>query len=357
MSKGPADSTPDGVILGIESSCDETACALVRNGRDILASVVSSQVSRHAPFGGVVPEIASRAHTEEITRVIRAALVEAGCGREGVTAVAVTTRPGLIGSLLVGLTAAKALAFAWDKPLIPVDHLHAHAVGATLAHEETPFPAVALVVSGGHTTLLAMRSYLDLRFLGGTTDDAAGEAFDKVAQLLELGYPGGPAVSRAAGGGDPAAVSFPRSLLGPESLDFSFSGLKTAVLYFIQGQQGRPPAKRSVPLRDVAASFQEAVVDTLVAKCARALDRTRHRSLLVGGGVAANERLREKLRDLAAERDLALAVAKPEFCTDNAAMVAACGWHLYAAGIAGDADRRYPLDIDADPNSSLLAQV
>jgi N6-L-threonylcarbamoyladenine synthase len=215
---------------------------------------------------------------------------------------------------------------------------------------------VALVVSGGHTTLLEVRSYLELRFLGGTTDDAAGEAFDKVAQLLDLGYPGGPAVARAAQDGDPAAVSLPRSLLGPESLDFSFSGLKTAVLYLVRGQQGRPP-KRIFPLSDVAASFQEAVVDTLVAKCARALDATGHRSILVGGGVAANVRLREKLHALAAERGVRLAMAKPEFCTDNAAMVAACGWFRYAAGAASEDDgfNESPLAADADPNSSLLS--
>jgi len=339
------------LVLGFETSCDETACAVVRDGCHILSNVVRSQSSLHAPFGGVVPELAGRAHTEVITYVLREALQQAGVSPSDLDAIAVTVRPGLIGSLLVGLTAAKACALAWDKPLLPVDHVHAHVIAPFIGVSDPPLPAVGLVVSGGHTTLLSVQTLLEVRFLGGTTDDAAGEAFDKVAQILGLGYPGGPAVSRAAEGGAPQAVAFPRTLLGEDSLDFSFSGLKTAVLYLVKGQQGRPP-KRVVPVSDVAASFQEAVVDTLVAKCERALKKTGYRSLAVGGGVAANARLRSKLNDLAQRRGIPLFLAPPELCTDNAAMVAAVGSLAYKTwGVSAACD----LDIDADPNSDLAA--
>jgi len=341
------------LTLGIETSCDETASSVVLNGRRVLSNVVRSQIPLHAPFGGVVPEIASRAHAEDIGRVVGRAIEEAGVRPQDLTCIAVTNRPGLIGSLLVGLTAAKALAFAWKKPLVAVDHIHAHILGAFLGGNEPSLPAVALVVSGGHTVLLDVRSVLDVRYLGGTTDDAAGEAFDKVAKILGLGYPGGPAVAEAAERGNPAAISFPRPLLGPDSLDFSFSGIKTAVLYTVQGQQGRPP-KTEVSTADVAASFQEAVVDTLVEKCSRALSATGRRSLLVGGGVAANARLREKLLEFSAEKGIELAVAKPSFSTDNAAMVAALGSYLFED--AGSR-RAEDLSVDAEPDSSLAGGV
>ncbi|HNR99709.1 MAG TPA: tRNA (adenosine(37)-N6)-threonylcarbamoyltransferase complex transferase subunit TsaD [Planctomycetota bacterium] len=335
------------ICLGIETSCDETACGVVRDGREVLSNVVRSQAALHAPYGGIVPEIASRAHVEDILRVLRTALAEAGVTPAAIDVLAVTNRPGLIGSLIVGLMAAKALAFAWRKPLHAVDHLHAHIVAAALGTGQLRVPSVGLVVSGGHTSLLAVHDALTVRPLGGTTDDAAGEAFDKVAQILGLGYPGGPAIAAAARDGNPAAVPFARSLLGSRSLDFSFSGLKTAARYAVLGQQGRPPAA-PVAAADVAASFQMAVVDTLVEKCARALDATGWTSLIVGGGVAANRVLRERLEALAAARGIALAVARPEFCTDNAAMVAALGCMLAAAG-RPCAD----LTVDAAPDSRM----
>ncbi len=333
------------ICLGIETSCDETACAVVRDGREVLSSAVRSQAPLHAPYGGIVPEIASRAHVEDILRVLRTALADARVAPAAIDAVAVTNRPGLIGSLLIGLVAAKTLAFAWRKPLIAVDHLHAHIAGAMLGREDVRFPAVALVVSGGHTTLLAAHDALTVHRLGGTTDDAAGEAFDKVAQILKLGYPGGPAIAEAARGGNPLAVPFPRTLLGSDSLDFSFSGMKTAARYAVLGQQGKPPAAVAA-VADVAASFQMAVVDTLVEKCARALAATGCTSLIVGGGVAANGVLRGRLEALARARGIALTVAQPEFCTDNAAMVAALGCLLARAG-----GQFADLDIDAAPDS------
>jgi N6-L-threonylcarbamoyladenine synthase len=343
------------ITLGIETSCDETACAVVRDGREVLSNVIRSQVPLHAPYGGVVPEIASRAHVEDILRVLGAALEEARVSPADIDLVAVTNRPGLIGSLLIGLIAAKSLAFAWGTPLTVVDHLHAHIVGALLGPAEVRFPAVGLVVSGGHTTLLAARDPLDVRYLGGTTDDAAGEAFDKVAQILALGYPGGPAIAKAAAGGNPEAVHFPRSLLGSDSLDFSFSGLKTAALYAVRGQQGKAP-KAGIVVADIAASFQKAVVDTLVEKCARALAATGHRALIVGGGVAANRLLRAELEALAAERGIALAIAPFAYCTDNAAMVAALGTLQVRAGAAASAPALADLGVDATPDSILLGR-
>ncbi len=342
-------------VLGIETSCDETACAVVRNGRETLSNVVRSQVPLHAPYGGVVPEIASRAHVEDVLRVLRAALAQACVRPADIDLIAVTNRPGLIGSLLIGLIAAKSLAFAWRKPLTVVDHLHAHIVGAMLGPEPVRFPAVGLVVSGGHTTLLEALDPLRVRYLGGTTDDAAGEAFDKVAQILELGYPGGPAISKAALGGNPEAVPFPRSLLGSESLDFSFSGLKTAALYAVRGQQGKAP-RAGVAVADVAAGFQLAVVDTLVEKCTRALAATGHTSLVVGGGVAANRLLRERLKALADARGVALILAPLEYCTDNAAMVAALGTLQVEDGERRGLPALAELGVDATPDSMLLGR-
>ena len=345
------------IVLGIESTCDETGVAVVREGWEILANEVISQVPLHERFGGVVPEIASRAHTEVITRLIESALEKAGIATEPgaapVDLIAVAHRPGLVGSLIVGVTAAKCLALAWEAPIVGVDHVHAHIYSVVLRTkgsrappaESDFFPAVSLVVSGGHTALYASPGYTTHRRIGNTTDDAAGEAFDKVAALLELGYPGGPAVSKAALGGDPEAVRFPRTLLDRDSLDFSFSGIKTAVLYRTRGQNSdrSAPLRSDVDVADVAASFEEAAVDVLVTKIRRALRRETFERVIVAGGVAANARLRERLAALAEERSIEVLIPPRELCTDNAAMIAGLGYHLAKAG------RRDDLALDAYP--------
>ena len=339
-------------VLGIETTCDETGVAVVEDGCRVLSNVVLSQVPLHERFGGVVPEIASRAHVEAITRLIGRGLREAGLelparGRApAVDAVAVAHRPGLIGSLLVGLTAAKSLALAWDLPLIGVDHIHAHVYAGFLRTEEPyelppaqhTFPAIALVVSGGHTSLYQTRGWTDHELLGSTTDDAAGEAFDKAAAILGLGYPGGPAISRCAASGNRKAVDFPRTLLEADSLDFSFSGIKTAVLYHVKGQNARrqAPNRAGVHLPDVAASFEEAVVDVLVEKLRRALRQKGLARAIVGGGVAANRRLRESLEDLARRSGVSVSYPDPAFCTDNAAMIGGLGWQLLRHGPPSD---------------------
>ncbi len=335
------------LILGIESSCDETGCAVVAGGRDVRANRVASQVDLHARFGGVVPEVASRAHLEVITAIIDDALEESGTAAPDIAAVAVANEPGLIGSLLVGLSAAKALAWGWSKPLIGVNHIHAHACAPALAGDPVTYPAAALVCSGGHTSLYHCRGPADLQLLGATIDDAAGEAFDKVATILGLGYPGGPAVDRAAAGGDPRAVAFPRTLLDPSSLDFSFSGLKTAVRYHVEGVPGTaaaPGARRGreclddTAIRDIAASFQQAVVDVLIEKLRRAVERTAAASIIIGGGVAANTALRAAAAELARETGCPLHCPPPAYCTDNAAMIAALGWHHFTRGAVSGLD-------------------
>ena len=330
------------LVLGIESSCDETAAAVVRAGTEIVSSVVASQDARHAPFGGIVPEIASRAHTEVVTQVIARALEQAGVAPGDLRGLAVSNRPGLLGSLLIGLTAAKALAWAWELPLVAVHHLEAHLYGATWA-EGLVTPFVGLVCSGGHTSLYHCPDPLHSRRLGATTDDAAGEAFDKVSSLLGLGYPGGPAIERAARGVDAGDIRFPRSRIKGRPLDFTFSGLKTAVLYHVRGI---PPKKEAViPEADfprVAAAFQEAAVEMLVRPTIDAARETGAASVTATGGVAANSALRERLESEAKEAGLACAFAPRNLCTDNAVMVAGRGWHDLAAG-ASD-----PLDIDAN---------
>ena len=281
----------DALLLAIESSCDETSAAVVDRRLAIRSNIVSSQSELHGRFGGVVPEIASRAHVRRIVPAIDEALSTAGVRLEDLAAIAVTSRPGLVGSLLVGLTAAKTLALALDIPLVDVSHVEAHLFACRMGAGREIFPAIGLVVSGGHTLLYDCASAVDLALIGSTIDDAAGEAFDKGAKLLGLGYPGGPAIERAAQTGDPAAVAFPRPLLTAPNLDFSFSGLKTALLYEIGGSsRGRPQPRELTPSRvsDLAASYQEAIVDVLVGKCRLALGRTGRARLLVGGGVAAN---------------------------------------------------------------------
>ena len=332
-------------ILGIETSCDETAAAVVEDGRRVLSNVVASQDRLHVPYGGVVPEIACRAHLAAILPVISLALEQAGVEIGKVDAVAVSRHPGLIGALLIGLTAAKTMAWLEDVPLLGVNHLHAHAYVAALDREEPVFPAVCLVASGGHTVLFHSRSPLEHERLGGTQDDAAGEAFDKVASLLGLSYPGGPSIDRAAREGNPKAVSFPRARLGENSLDFSFSGLKTAVLYHVHGRDSRVRRRdiSAAEVADVAASFQEAVVDVLVEKLLAAAGQTGAQRIIIGGGVAANSRLRERLREESAQLHLELVLPPVRQCVDNAAMVAGIAWHLYKAGEVSD------LTLDATP--------
>ena len=329
----------NGTLLGIETSCDETAAAVVREGTTVLSSVVSSQVDLHARFGGVVPEIASRAHVELLTPVVAEALVEAGLQGPEVDAVACTVGPGLVGSLLVGISAAKALALVWDVPFVGVNHLEAHVYAAFLEEPDLPLPLVVLLVSGGHTMLVEFRDHGRYRLLGSTVDDAAGEAFDKVGRFLGLGYPGGPAIDREAMNGDPEAIPFPRPMLD-SGLDFSFSGLKTAVINHVR-------VNPDVSTPDVAASFQAAVVDVLVAKARRAAAQVGATGLCLAGGVAANSLLRERWLDVCTEEELRCFLPSRSMCTDNAAMVAAAGWWRLRS------DGPTPLDVGADPNLKL----
>lgn len=327
-------------ILGIETSCDETAAAVVADGRVVKSSVVASQHDLHDRYGGVVPEIASRAHIERIYPVLAKTLEDSGVTPQNLAAVAVANRPGLTVALMVGVTAAKTLAMVWNKPLIAVNHVHAHLQAALLAQGEPVLPAVALIVSGGHSNLYECRSAVDLRLLGRTMDDAAGEAFDKVASILNLPYPGGPSIEKAARQGNPKAVDFPRSMLGPDSLDFSFSGLKTSVLYHCRGHdmkgESRVGSMSHQEIADIAASFQAAVVEVLVTKTLRAADRVGARTVVLGGGVAANSALREALQQACNENGLILVVAPKPLCTDNAVMVASLAYPLFQAGRFAD---------------------
>jgi len=342
MIREPVDVGPNTVILGIETSCDETAAAVVMGGDDVVSSVVSSQIELHATFGGVVPEIASRAHLELLNPVISRAIVEAGVEERRIDAVAATVGPGLIGALLVGVSAAKALALAWDVPFVGVNHLEAHLYAALLDDPSMELPVVVLLVSGGHTLLVEMRELGRYRLLGQTIDDAAGEAFDKVARFLGLGYPGGPAIEQAATSGDPAAIDFPRALRH-EGLDVSFSGLKTAVMNHVRKHPDATTA-------DVAASFQAAVVDVLVLKARRAADLIGARGLALGGGVAANSVLREAILGACADDGRRGYLPSRAMCTDNAAMIAAAGWHRLRL------DGPTPLDAGAVPNLRLTAE-
>ena len=333
------------LVLGIETSCDETGVGIVR-GSTLLADAIASSSDEHARFGGVVPEVASRAHLEAMVPTIERACREAGVRLDDVDALAVTSGPGLMGALLVGVAAAKALAIGLGVSLYGVNHLAAHVAVDSLEHGPLPEPAVALLVSGGHSSLLLVADVTDdVRSLGATMDDAAGEAFDKVARLLGLPFPGGPHVDRAARDGDPAAIAFPRGLTGQRDaerhrFDFSFSGLKTAVARWVEAREA---AGEAVPLADVAASFQEAVVDVLTRKAVRACRENGIDHLLIGGGVAANSRLRTVAAARCAEAGIALRVPRPGLCTDNGAMVAALGAQLLARGRAPSA-----LDLPAD---------
>ncbi len=329
-------------ILGIETSCDETAAAVVADGRVVKSSVVASQTKLHEKYGGVVPEIASRAHIEKIYPVIIEAIEQANVGKDDIDAIAVANQPGLTIALVVGVTAAKTLSFTWDKPLIAINHLHAHLQSALLAEVKPQLPAVALIVSGGHTCLYDYRLPLEPKLLGCTIDDAAGEAFDKVATILRLPYPGGPSIEKAAEKGNPKAINFPRSMLGRDSLDFSFSGIKTAVLYYCRGQdmkgEDKVESMSEQEIADIAASFQSAVIDMLVEKTRRAIEKIGAKTVLLGGGVAANNQLRAALQKLCDSYKPAkkLLVAPKQYCTDNAVMVASLGYHKFKAGLFAD---------------------
>ncbi len=330
------------LILGIETSCDETGVAIVEDGTTLLASEVASQIPLHARFGGVVPEIASRAHMRVIADMMRLTLSKARCSLDDIDAIAVTFGPGLVGSLLVGVSFAKSLAYVRQKPLVPVHHLEGHIFANFITNSDAEFPFVALVASGGHTDLIECRAPLKYRILGRTRDDAAGEAFDKVAKILGLDYPGGPAIERAAAKGDPKAFNFPRPMMDDRGLDFSFSGLKTAVLYCCEDLRQRGGLSGNIP--DIAASFQAAVADVLAEKSRRAILNTRLNRLALAGGVMANACVRKTITD---KVQCEIFVPPPELCLDNGAMTAAAGYHRYRAGHVAD------LTLNADPNLKL----
>lgn len=323
------------LVLGIESSCDETAAAVVADGREVLSNVIHSQIDIHRAFGGVVPEVACRSHIETIHPVVERALAEAKTPLSKIDAVAVTCAPGLVGALLVGLSFAKSLALAAKKPLIGVDHIHGHLYACKLAFPDLVYPCISLVVSGGHSSLHRSTSEIGHELLGSTLDDAAGEAFDKVAKILGLGFPGGPIIDREVRGRDPSKAAFNRML--PEGLDFSFSGIKTAVLYRVKGQNAKQTRVLGDEEKlDIACSFQEAVVDVLVEQTVKACRQTRTPRIAVGGGVACNTRLREKMTARAQREGLECFFPAPVYCTDNAAMIAGIGYHLFKAGRIAD---------------------
>ena len=327
------------VILAIETSCDETAAAVVMGGNDVLSSVVSTQIDLHAQYGGVVPEIAGRAHLDLLNPVIAQAIRESGIDERRINAVAATHGPGLIGALLIGVSAAKALALTWEVPYIGVNHLEAHLYAGLLEDPTLEMPLVVLLVSGGHTMLIEMRGHGQYKLLGRTIDDAAGEAFDKVARFLGLGYPGGPAIDAIARTGDPRAMSFPRAMMN-DGLDFSFSGLKTSVINYVRNN----PAANTA---DVAACFQEAVVDVLVSKSRKAADLIGAKGLVLGGGVAANSLLRERFMEMCESDGRRGLLPSRAMCTDNAAMIGSAAWYRWRS------DGPTSLDSGAFPNLRL----
>ena len=328
------------LTLGIESSCDETAVAVVADGRELMSNVISSQIDIHTEFGGVVPEIASRKHLENINWVIDKALSDAGCTIDEIDLIGVTYGPGLVGALLIGVAAAKSIAFAKDIPLVGVNHMHGHVAANYLEHPDLEPPFMGLVVSGGHTNIIFVEEYNTCKKLGGTRDDAAGEAFDKVARVIGLGYPGGPKVDAAAKQGNRDAIQFKRVYLEAGSYDFSFSGLKTQALNYLNSEK---QAGREINVNDVAASFQEAVVEVIVDKAiAAALEHNQQR-IVMAGGVASNSRLRELIAERAAAHNIEVLRPSPILCTDNGAMIAAAAYYAYKNG------ERSGYDLDAVP--------
>jgi N6-L-threonylcarbamoyladenine synthase len=328
------------LVLGIETSCDDTAAAVLLDGKTILANVVSSQDQIHGAYGGVVPELASRQHIRNILPIVDDALRKAGANLRDLGGIAVTRGPGLVGSLLVGLSVAKGMAFRWGMPYVGVNHLEAHLLAIHLEHE-VPFPYIALLASGGHTLLYCVQDVGDYFYLGGTRDDAAGEAYDKVAKMMGLGYPGGRVIDQLAKTGDRKAIRFPRARLKKSPYDFSFSGIKTSVLQYLKSQD-QQAWKARVP--DIAASFQEAVVDMLINPTINAAVAQNVNRIVLAGGVAANSRLREKFNESATTKNLQLFFPSTKFCTDNAAMIALTGYHWISRGRRDD----FTLNADAD---------
>ncbi len=336
--------TEDVLILAIESSCDETAAAVIRNGREVLSNVISSQIALHTLYGGVVPEIASRKHIEKINQVIEEALQEAGVTLEDITAIAVTYGPGLVGALLVGVSAAKAISFAANKPLIGVHHIEGHICANYIENKQLEPPFACLVVSGGHTHLVVVKDYGEYEILGKTRDDAAGEAFDKVARAIGLGYPGGPKIDKLSKEGNPDAIAFPRAKVADAVYDFSFSGLKSAVLNYLNSCEMKGI---EVNRADVAASFQKAVIDVLVEHAMEAVKEYSFTKLAIAGGVASNSGLREAFEKACAKRKIEFYHPSPIFCTDNAAMIGVAGYYEYLKG------SRSGYDLNAVPNLRL----
>lgn len=332
-------------ILGIETSCDETSVAVAQGARKIISNVIASSLPLHKRYGGVVPEIACRHHTESINIVLDKALRQAGVSLKDISAVSVTYGPGLVGALLIGISLAKALAYALKVPLIGINHLHAHLYSAVMNSDDIISPAVGLIVSGGHSSLVYMKGIESLELMGQTRDDACGEAFDKVAKILGLGFPGGPVIERKAGRGDPRKIRFPRSYLEKESFDFSFSGIKTSVLYFVKDRKDH---KRRIPIADICAGFQDAMFDMLIKKTRAALIKKSAKRLFVGGGVTANKSLRKRLQDMADSCDVSVFFPAPGMYMDNAGMVAGLGFILYNNGKFRDHS------LSAEPNLNFL---
>lgn len=317
------------IVMGIETSCDETSVALLRDGREVLANVISSQIDIHKKYGGVVPEVASRKHLENMNHIIKAALLEANLKFQDIDLIAVTKGPGLVGALLVGVSAAKALAYGLDIPLIGVNHMEGHICANYISHKDLKPPFISLVVSGGHSYLIHVKEYTEYELIGTTRDDAAGESFDKVARSLGLGYPGGPLIDALAKKGNPKAFDFPRVMLEENSYDFSFSGLKTAVLNTLNGLRQK---NLNICVEDVAASFQEAVLDVLVEKSFRLLKEREQKILVISGGVSANDGLRKRMEERGAKEDVRIYYPEKILSTDNAAMIASAGYFHYKKG-------------------------
>lgn len=338
----------DVLILAIESSCDETAAAVVKNGRTVMSNVISSQIALHTVYGGVVPEIASRKHIEQINQVIETSLTEAGVTLDDITAVGVTYGPGLVGALLVGVAEAKAIAFARHLPLVGVHHIEGHISANFIEHPDLKPPFISLVVSGGHTHLVLVKDYGEYEIIGRTRDDAAGEAFDKVARAVGLGYPGGPKIDKLAKEGNPDAIEFPRAHVESSVYDFSFSGIKSAVLNYLNSSEMK---NEEVNRADLAASFQHAVIDALVSRAMLALDEYNMDTLAIAGGVAANSALRASFEKECLKKNIKFYVPSPIFCTDNAAMIGVAAYYEYIKGV------RHGWDLNAVPNLKLGERI